>query len=257
MDYEIHYSFSHYSIRNILLRSGRYSRMNHLRQWIYLSNSLRCRTRSGQSHPRDNTQSHITPTQDHHPWSLLILHIGCHRLCHWSTCTRSDYHRNRAPRSTLSDPHYYFFFTEGIQITHMQDLLFQNWLLYWLSSPLSSVLISIGIMWLLWGSMLWRYYRQKPKKIQQLLTPYRVIAESDSNYTIKTLTELKEYLLARYVPHHVMAHTADEIGKYIENPELRDIMIELEHLEYSGGVLTLTERTLYNERILTALVQHP
>jgi hypothetical protein len=69
----------------------------------------------------------------------------------------------------------------------------------------------------------------------------------------KTLSSLKEYLLERKSPNHVIAHTADEIATYIDNSELENIILELEHIEYSGKTLSLTERTGYNERIGKAL----
>lgn len=73
------------------------------------------------------------------------------------------------------------------------------------------------------------------------------------NYISKTLSSLKEYLLERRFPHHVTAHTADEIATYIDNSELENIIHELEHIEYSGEPLWVTERTVYNERIEKAL----
>jgi hypothetical protein len=69
----------------------------------------------------------------------------------------------------------------------------------------------------------------------------------------KTLSSLKEYLLERKSPHHVIAHTADEISQYIDDSELECIIHELEHIEYSGKALSLTERTEYNERIRKVL----
>lgn len=50
-----------------------------------------------------------------------------------------------------------------------------------------------------------------------------------------------------------MAHTADEIATYIDDSELESIIHELEHIEYSGQSIWLTERTAYNQRIGKAL----
>ena len=69
----------------------------------------------------------------------------------------------------------------------------------------------------------------------------------------KTLSSLKEYLFERKSPHHVIAHTADEIATYIDNSELEKIIQELEHIEYSGKTLSITERTEDNERIMKVL----
>lgn len=115
----------------------------------------------------------------------------------------------------------------------MQELLFQNSLIVWISPWISSLVFSIGVFVciLSWG--LWSRYKKNhtPPKI---LHPYNKITESDPDYIPKTLSSLKEYLLERKSPHHVMAHTADEIATYIDDNELESIIHELEHIEYSG-----------------------
>ncbi|MFZ2256315.1 MAG: hypothetical protein WAW59_07575 [Patescibacteria group bacterium] len=92
--------------------------------------------------------------------------------------------------------------------------------------------------------------RKIPKKpVIHIPEPYTMIAPDDRDYIVRTIIAIKEYLLERSLPHHVTAHTADEIAAYIDNPALRDIIHELEHIEYSGKVLSIVEKTEYNERI--------
>lgn len=130
----------------------------------------------------------------------------------------------------------------------MQELLYQNELIVWTSPWISSLILSVGTFLCIFSWILWNKYKKSytPPKI---LHPYIKISESDSDYVSKTLSSLKEYLLERKSPHHVTAHTADEIATYIDDSELEGIIHELEHIEYSGKALPLTERTVYNERI--------
>jgi hypothetical protein len=134
----------------------------------------------------------------------------------------------------------------------MSELLFQNELISWTSPWISSLSLSVGVFVCILSLIAWNKYKKNytPPK---MLHPYLKIWESDSDYVSKTLESLKEYLLERKSPHHVTAHTADEIARYIDDNELEGIIHELEHIEYSGRLLSLTDRTAYNERIEKAL----
>ena len=86
---------------------------------------------------------------------------------------------------------------------------------------------------------------------------YNEIVISDIEYVSKTLFSLKEYLWERILQNNITAHTAEEISTYLNNPVLISIIQELERIEYSGRVLSLSECTSYNDRVRQALTEHP
>jgi phosphate/sulfate permease len=130
----------------------------------------------------------------------------------------------------------------------MTEFLFQNTLINWVGSPLISVLVSLFVVIAI-GLLMIMVNRKKNSIPPPIIRGYVPTHEDDPHYTEQTLAHIRKYIEDRSRPHHTTAHTAPEIAKYITDPELLMIISELEHIEYSGRVLSEEEKKNYNERI--------
>jgi hypothetical protein len=75
---------------------------------------------------------------------------------------------------------------------------------------------------------------------------YTFIAETDPDFAMRTLENLKEHLTYIHDPQRVTSHTVEEIRWYIENTELLALLDQLERAEYSKKPLTLEEAKVVN-----------
>jgi phosphate/sulfate permease len=130
----------------------------------------------------------------------------------------------------------------------MLELLFQNTLITWVGSPLISVLVSAFVVMVIWTMIALRD-KKKNSITPPIIREYIAVREGDPHYIEQTLAHIREYIEDRSLPHHTTAHTTPEIAKYITDPELFTIISELEHIQYSGRVLSTEEKKNYNERI--------
>jgi phosphate/sulfate permease len=130
----------------------------------------------------------------------------------------------------------------------MSELLFQNTLITWVGSPLISILVSVFLVMVIWTMIA---IRDKKKSYIEppIIREYIPSREDDPHYIEQTLAHIREYIEDRSSPHHTTAHTAPEISEYLRDTDLLIIIGELEHSEYSGGMLSIEEKKNYNERI--------